>query len=393
MIGTRWKWVTFRSADGPQDQFGVPPVDEHQRDAAAHGRPHVEGQRGGVIGRAGAHLHRAGRVIAAHQIGGVRGDRRDRPVHPLGPAGGAGGVHHGVAQHRVGDVGAVVGGDGVGIGLETVDRAADRQADIEPRRLGDRLGDGRDPGVADHRPGLAVLQDVGDLVGRQMPVHRRQPDAGPQGRGQGLDELHPVGTDQGDRVAGPEAPRPQQPDQPVGVGVDRGEAVGGSVRIVDGHPVRLHIGPDSDGHAAQGGLVQALDQLQIHVGEIHRRPREARNGLTQVWDRDARRDVEGVEAARIDMQLHRHPGAQQAAGVFQILFEKQIERAGRDEGRRQAGQVFRPGGRRVRRDPLDPRRVAQQARPAEMVVVSGPDVLADERMGIGATQVRSSSIG
>ncbi len=58
MIGTRCMWVTLLLGDGAQGVLAVPLVDEDQGGAGAHGGADVEGQRRGVIGRAGAELDR-----------------------------------------------------------------------------------------------------------------------------------------------------------------------------------------------------------------------------------------------------------------------------------------------------------------------------------------------
>jgi len=58
-------------------------------------------------------------------------------------------------------------------------------------------------------------------------------------------------------------------------------------------------------------------------------------------------DVEAVIGAGIDMQLGRHAGGQQPLGIVDILVEEDVERADADEGRRQAGQAFRPRRRGI----------------------------------------------
>ena len=78
-------------------------------------------------------------------------------------------------------------------------------------------------GRPDEGLGLAVVDDVGRLLAGEVPVDRRQPQAGPLGRVEHLDELGPVGAHEGDAVARSEAPGPQRPDQAVAVGVELAE--------------------------------------------------------------------------------------------------------------------------------------------------------------------------
>ena len=46
--------------------------------------------------------------------------------------------------------------------------------------------------------------------------------------------------------------------------------------------------------------------------------------------------VRTVKRAGVDMQFHRNAGTCQAARIFEIFFEQEIERTDTDEGRRQA---------------------------------------------------------
>ena len=146
----------------------------------------------------------AGRV--AEQGPDARRRRHLGTVHALGPARRARRVEHRPAELRVVDVGPVLGGHGLVVGLEPVDGAADRQAH---RGLRGTLGGGRrhlgEAGVGHEHPGLAVADDVGGLVGREVPVDRRHPQSGPLGRGDDLGELGAVRHHQRHGVAGHDA--------------------------------------------------------------------------------------------------------------------------------------------------------------------------------------------
>jgi hypothetical protein len=101
-----------------------------------------------------------------------------------------------------------------------------------------------------------------------------------------------------------------------------------------------------------------------------------------------------VKRAGIDVELGRDAGGEQPARVVQILVEKEVERAGGDEGRRQPGQILgaRSGG--IGRDLRAARLLTQQRRPAEAIVVRGPDELPRDRVrsaGAGAAAAIGAS--
>ena len=258
--------------DGLQDPGRIPLVGEHQFAARAHGGADVEGQRGRVIGRPGAELDRGLVVVASHGVDRLGRHHRLGAVDALRPPGRAGGVHHGVAQHRVRDVRAVQRGQGLVVGQEARKRASDGDLDLQVRALGGRGFRGGDAGVEEARLGLAILDDVGDLVGGQVPVHRRDPPAGALRRRQNLHELGAVGADQGHGVAGLQAIAAQQAHEAVGLGVDLAPAVGRAVRVVDEGRVRLDAGPDRNGHARGGGLVQPVIQAHAVLHIVHQCP-------------------------------------------------------------------------------------------------------------------------
>src|SRR3954463_6422090 len=108
--------------------------------------------------------------------------------------------------------------------VEAVDPAGDGQ--LEPRvpAAGCRLrGDIGEPRVCEDGFGLAVAQDVGDLVGGDVPVDRSQPYAAALGALNPLDELRPVRAEQRDAVTGPDARVSQDACDLVGPRVELGE--------------------------------------------------------------------------------------------------------------------------------------------------------------------------
>jgi len=52
----------------------------------------------------------------------------------------------------------------------------------------------------------------------------------------------------------------------------------------------------------------------------------------------------GVVTAGIDVELRRHPAAQETPRIIHVLFEEEIERTGRDECRWQPCKRFRARG-------------------------------------------------
>ncbi len=125
-------------------------------------------------------------------------------------------------------------------------------------------------GLGDQRLGLAVVDDVGDLVLGQVPIDRGDAEAGAQGGAEHLHELGAIGAHQGDRVASLEAMLAQQAHHAVGVGVDLVE-ISRAEGIVDRDLVRLHIGPDAGGHARIGGLDETREQIRHGRSSTNRR--------------------------------------------------------------------------------------------------------------------------
>jgi hypothetical protein len=79
-------------------------------------------------------------------------------------------------------------------------------------------------GVEKQRLRLAVLDDVADVLGRQVPVDGRETQAGAMGRETYHGELAAVAAHQRHGVAGGETRRAQAPHQAVGLRVQLGEA-------------------------------------------------------------------------------------------------------------------------------------------------------------------------
>ena len=123
----------------------------------------------GRAGPAGAYRHRPG-------------VREVRQHHALGPAGRARGVEE---QRRL-----------VGLHLGRRERALiqERREVLVERDLRDRVGRQRQPRVvADRELGVAVLDDVGDGLGRQLEIHRHRDEAGLHGAEEGQQILGAIG--------------------------------------------------------------------------------------------------------------------------------------------------------------------------------------------------------
>ena len=82
--------------------------------------------------------------------------------------------------------------------------ARELAGDADEQRRGRRLGDAfgaRHRRVDEQRLGAAVLDDVVDLVGREVPVDGREPEAAARRGGDDFDELGAVAAQQRDAIA------------------------------------------------------------------------------------------------------------------------------------------------------------------------------------------------
>ena len=245
--------------DGGQRRLLVEGLHHHGRaPEPVHG--HAELQRGGVV---------AGR---GRQVDGVLAD----PVHPealdgetgltqrlvlerepdaFGPPGGARRVEHGVALDLVVPGIARHRRQGVLVGVVAGHRAVHDQ----PGRH--RLGQPRDQRSGDpaHRRrgheglGVAVADDVGDLLGREVGVDRGVVEAGALGRPADLEEAGLVLDQEGDVVAEPEPGGLPDPGHPAGaflqLGVgDHGPRTGHDDRGV----IRALLGVETGPHHPDG---------------------------------------------------------------------------------------------------------------------------------------------
>ena len=130
-------------------------------------------------------------------------------------------------------IATVLLGDRGVVGFEVRNLTADRKtysgARRESRCLLHQLGKTR---VAEHDLGLAVADDIGDLVGRQMPVDGRVAKPSPEAGVHHLRKLRTVATDDRNGVPFAKASRAQCSRQAVAVRVELPESA-----IT---PLRLH---------------------------------------------------------------------------------------------------------------------------------------------------------
>ena len=204
-----------------------------------------------MIGRAGAEVDVV--VLISRVIGW---DGRVGLVDALGAARRPRRIEHGVAAHRIGDVLAGMGREGGLIVQEARQGAADRHLQGQAWALLGGMGRAGHRGLGEKGAGLAVADHIGDLVRRQVPVHRRHAQAAALGGEQHVDELGPVGTEQGDGIAGLEALVPQEPGDAVRIGVELSEGAGRPRHLEDGDLFRLPGGPEGWRHAELRGRLQ-----------------------------------------------------------------------------------------------------------------------------------------
>ena len=217
-----------------REQFlGVEAVHQHDRVAELE-RDRREVQHRGVVERRAAQVHVpvVGRQREYAEEPGRRHRRLvrvvagERAAHALGPARRAGSVDHRAARRaRVGPP--------LAAGAERGQRGeAGYRARGEPSLLTDsgEVGCLRrhagEPLVGHERAGAAVGQDVGDLGGGQVPVHRDHVQPGLRGREEQGERLGAVRQHPGHGIAGTQTESLQPAPVPVGQG--------GQLRVADG---------------------------------------------------------------------------------------------------------------------------------------------------------------
>ena len=249
-----------------QPELRVELLHQHDGHAGGQGLGDIEGQGGGVVGGAAAHVDVVGGIVPLLGARSPLGRHHDGAgaIDTLGPAGGAGGVHHSRAVGGVQRIGVALGGQGGLVGVEPVDLAADGQLEHQAVVEG---GDGgvREVRMGDEGLGLTVADDIGRLRRAEVPVDRRQPGSAAQIGGQDLDELRGVGAQQGDMVARPYARPAKGGGQAVGVAVQLAEGPS-PARRVHRHGVRFQPGVEAGQHALFGqrhdpGGIEASKQV------------------------------------------------------------------------------------------------------------------------------------
>ena len=123
--------------------------------------------------------------------------------------------------------------------------------------------------VGDDRHRLAVVDDVGDLVGSEMPVDRRHPTAATEARAESLDELGTVAAEERYADTRPHAGAPQHAREAIRVGVGLAERALAEVR--------------AHGHAlgSEGGVVGQPHALRRRGGEGDGIDRSSHDGCTR----------------------------------------------------------------------------------------------------------------
>ena len=173
--------------DGPQDSLGIEAVEQHQIGAEQGGAVGV-GERAGVVERGAHQVGAVGPVAEAltqHEHPAAADVARRRTLgrlaaHALRSAGRARRVEHRGADDRLLEI---VAGQRVDVGprAEAVDGTAHREAAVGGHEIGRGGGQVGEAGLDDEDVGLAVLHDVGDLVGRPPPRHGGEAATRPRG--------------------------------------------------------------------------------------------------------------------------------------------------------------------------------------------------------------------
>ena len=224
--------------DQLQHVLGVEAGLEHDLTAVAE-RQHAVGIRRRMVHRA---VHQDDLILPRlDAIGDAADARRGRDLfgphrlaaHALGQACGARGVEHRCAADRrlrrrcVGVTPAVPVRCALG-DLRQIGRDVERRGDFRRRldhqqaeMVGQAARDLRQQvGVADQNVGAAVGQDIGDLLGFQMPVDRHHRAAQRRGGAGDLEQREIIAQHHGDGRAAAQAERPQSRRRPGDAGVN-----------------------------------------------------------------------------------------------------------------------------------------------------------------------------
>lgn len=127
------------------------------------------------------------------------------------------------AQDRVLEISTWIASEDRLVPGEALDLACDGKRQPRPggtARDGGRRGEG---GLGHEGDGLAVVDDVGDLIGTQVPVDGRHPCANTHDRLIGLDEFGTIPDEKRDTVAGVDPAGPERAGQPVDASVELAE--------------------------------------------------------------------------------------------------------------------------------------------------------------------------
>ncbi len=223
--------MRWRSTSG-EVLLGVEALHDHAGAAEAHRRRH-RGLRCRVVQRrrrqVGHALAEAEHLLdEAHQRQAVAGrDVGQRAQDPLRPAGRARAVEHRRAELLVVDRRRRERGDGVVVGLERPDRRVGVDAAGTTSTFGVCVAASTATSalateVKKHL-GLAVVDDVGDLVGRQVRVDAREVQAAALGRALQLEVAQVVLQEHRHVVALDQAGGAEQVGEAVAVGLVLGE--------------------------------------------------------------------------------------------------------------------------------------------------------------------------
>jgi hypothetical protein len=228
--------------------------DDNRAAETLHGQGHP--QRRGVVQRRGVEVHHSfaetveGTIVCGDLCFSEAGFAgREGELHTLGPTRGSRAVeHHGASLFVLEGVGRV-GGRGLLIGVVTRCLAVEHESPHHVRCVRDhRLRPVRQRGRRDEDRGVAVIDDEGRFVRRQVCVDRGDVEAAPEGRPDNLAVTRVVLGHDGEMVSRPEPGLAQETSEPdraivqIAVG-DRTTAIahddGGAFRVTCGDRSRV----------------------------------------------------------------------------------------------------------------------------------------------------------